>query len=486
MPYTPAPMNDTYGVEKLSLLKEINTRPNTFVSKDEDYLNCYFDTIRDKQIEDKRNLLIKRPGSSVLKPAIDSNAVRGIFFWKDYNYIVYSIDNDVYFYNLVTTTTTTVNNVFTSTSGEVGFTEYLYDSVSPPAVLVATDGTKLVTINTSFTVTACTDPDLPTPHLPNPVFLDGFLVLVKTNTAEIYNSELNDPLTWDPSYVIVSEIEGDYVRRIEKSNNYLVSFGTSTIEFFWDAGIETGSPFQRNDTFVKNIGYVGGASKISNVIYFIGTANSQPAVYKLEDLKATKVSTSVVEKYLSTLDVSNVRGNIVSVQGKDFYVVHIGTYTYVLDIDLKVWIRWSWKTETNFPLQYCLNTETDIYRSVFCLPLEGSTLYIFDSALGTDDNVDINMSFTTDAFSFNTMRRKVMHKFAIVCDRPVSSTLVNISWSDDDYKHFNTPRKVELDQDIPSIWRLGSFRQRIFKFQYTGPSLIRLQEFEVEYDKGVT
>jgi hypothetical protein len=491
MPYSKSPTISTYSVERVSLLKEINTRPGTTVVKDEDYLNCFVDVIRNRKTNDSRDQVVKRAGSALLSASVASSTIRGMYYWNDFNTIYYAVGANVYVYDVNSGSTTTLSSVFSTTSGEVGFCEYLYidpSTTSNPSVLVVTDGTTASTITPTGTVVVLSA--APTPHLPNPIFLDGYLFLVDETTRQIYNSDVNDPLTWDSGSVIVPDIEGDKTLKIAKTNNYFIAFGSKTIEFFWDSESTTGSPLQKNDTFSKNIGYVGGFAQVGNTIYFIGNStNSEPAIYKLEDLKVSKVSTPAIERFLiqSSVTYASVKAALVSIQGKDFYVLNADSYTYVLDIDSNMWLRWAYKINSKFDITNCVNTyKTSTYQSVFSLGNNTSELYYFSDSLGDDSGTAFTMKFITDSSDFGTMRRKTMSRLSIICDRPADSTFVSLSWSDDDYKSYNTPRTIELDQDLPSLNRMGSFRQRIFKFEYTGSSLIRLQEFEVEINKGIT
>ena len=82
----------------------------------------------------------------------------------------------------------TLSNPFSTTSGIVGFCLFLYDDNT--SAVIATDGTTLIKIDSSNVVTTCVDADMPV-HIPNPIFLDGYLFVAKADSADIYNSNLN-------------------------------------------------------------------------------------------------------------------------------------------------------------------------------------------------------------------------------------------------------------------------------------------------------
>jgi hypothetical protein len=79
-----------------------------------------------------------------------------------------------------------------------------------------------------------------------------------------------------------------------------------------------------------------------------------------------------------------------------------------------------------------------------------------------------------------------MHRLSILGDRPSSSSSISVSWSDNDYGTFSTARTIDLKQDLASTYQLGSFRQRIFKFTYSDNYPMRIQNIEVDINKGTT
>ena len=74
----------------------------------------------------------------------------------------------------------------------------------------------------------------------------------------------------------------------------------------------------------------------------------------------------------------------------------------------------------------------------------------------------------------------------VIGDTPSAATNMSVQWSDDDYTTFNTARLVNLKQDLACLRQLGSFRQRIFKFTYTDNYPLRIQDIEVDINKGTS
>lgn len=486
MPYTKTPTNDTFSQEDIPLTREIISRQSDpSGAKDELFLNCFIELARNKSLEDNRHFIIKRAGSSIYITPSVSSEIRGLYFWADYKYVVYAQDNDIYLYKTSDGTTITCSNVFGTTTGTVGFCSYLYDTGA--VVIIATDGTTLITIDSTGVVTTCVDADLPTPHIPKPIFLDGYLFLVKSGTASIYNSDLNDPMTWTAGNLIDAEMDGDQLITIEKLNNYIIAFGSTSIEYFWDAGIATGSPLQRNDTPVKINQYVGGLAKYQNALFYIGaTEGGQLDVFRLQDFQIEPIGSPTITRYLAqqTTSFSNFKGGMLSCLGHSFYVLNVDGYTFVYDVDTKHWGRWSFSSNANFNITNTTQLHSSSQVGSLFTISTARTIYLLDDTKYQDNNTNFNVIVVTEPADFGTLNRKTMSRFALFCDRPSTNSTIDVSWSDDDFQSYSSPVSLELNQDIPSIYRLGSFRQRIFKLSYSDNFPLRMQRLQVFINKG--
>jgi hypothetical protein len=489
MAYTKSPTTDTYSSERVQIFREMTTRDGGTSGKDEDYVNIIIETVKQQEQGDKRKFLMKRAGTqSVLASAAPSN-IRGLYFWGDQNKIFYCVANAIFSFNVNTGVLVAFPAVFSTVTGEVGFTEYLY--ANGTVDLIATDGSAvngIVTITTAGVVTHCADVDLPA-HIPVPIFLDGYLFVAKSSSAELYNSDLNLPLTWSGAY-IQAEMEADLIVRIAKLNNYIVVFGRETIEYFWDAGnVGAGGPLQRNDTPIKINTYLAGFAVYGNIIYYVGTdQGGQPDVFMLKDFKIESIGTPAISRYLNSAadGIAAWNGNVLSLQGHSVYVITAGTSkTYVYDVDVKLWNRWAFKQESTFDILIA-STITNTYnvQTFFALNDGTSAIYTLNKDIYQDVGVNFTCSIVTENNDFGTMNRKTMKRLSVIGDRPSTNANLMVSTSDNDYQSYSTPIAVNLNQDNPCAYRLGSFRQRVFKLTFTANELFRIQEIEVDINKG--
>lgn len=479
------PVPSSYQKKMIPLMREQHNR-GVIPTKDIDYLNIYFELTQDKELQDSDQYIVKRDGCSQYITSVGP-APRGMFYNQDFKKLYYVVLDTLYIWDVAgNTLSASIPTFFTTTTGDVGFTDYLYDDGNQ--VIVISDGTSLKQVDSSNTVTASTSPDLPVPHQPYPIFLDGYIFILKSNTSDLYNSNLNDPLAWTAGDFISAEIQPDQAIRPIKLNNYIVIFSSKSIEYFWDAGNVSGSPLQRNDTPVKFNGYLGGYAQWGNQAYIVGNnVEGQPDIFVLEDLKADSIGNETISRYLANLTetYTSYSGSMVASGGHTFYVLNAGDYTFVCDLVTKQWFRWGYQQQIGFPIGASVNTKTlTTYKSLFYLS-DSSTIYEFSPTLYQDNGVNFTTQGVTDNEVFGTYDQKMMARLTVWADKPPASGVLLLSWSDDDYQSYSTPQPVELFQELPCIRRLGRFRRRAFKWQYTTNQPLRLQGFEVELNMGI-
>ena len=130
--------------------------------------------------------------------------------------------------------------------------------------------------------------------------LNGYIFVIVD--GDIYNSDLDLPDSWNTSDFISTEIFPDVVISLAKFKNYLVAFGQNTIEFFYDAANVSGSPLQRQEGVVHNVGCVGQAlvAESEDNIYWLSQSSSfNYSIWKLDNFKIEKVSTPEMDVCLS-------------------------------------------------------------------------------------------------------------------------------------------------------------------------------------------
>jgi hypothetical protein len=482
MSFTRAPSQSTYQVKPLPLLFTPNTRDQVG-TKDGLALNGFFDININKASETRDAMFVKRDGTTKFGYTCPSTNIRGFFYWEDKDKVFVAYDDKIDVVTASTGVTVTSLTPFTTTTGDVGFTEFYYDSGE--VRIVASDGTRLITITDANVVATGSDPDMPTPHNPHVLFLDGYLFMIKANTSDIYNSTLNDPLAYVSGDFITAEMLPDTLIRIARLNNYIVAFGSASIEYFFNAANASGSPLNRNDTPIKqDIGFLGGYAVHHNKIYFVGSGSTTtPDVYMLEDFKMEQMKAPPLRRYLEPY--SSFTGAVISFGGRDFYVVSTGTITYMLDLDTSLWSRLAFKTTSTMPIEYAYVVRLSNGANTSLFTQKGSgDLFYFNPMVYRDDTVNFTAEVVTPTEAFDVHREKYMSRVSVVADRTALSSQLFVSWSDDDYQTYTAPRPVDMSVEYPCLNRCGRFRKRAFKLTFTENAPMRIRALEVDYNIG--
>ena len=453
-------------------------------SKDQRFINIYPETRKVEQIENTKIFLQKRAGLHLYSDVVATGEGRGMTLFQN---IVYYVVGDKVWAD--TPSTPTLVLTLTTSTGQVGIVQG--NSSTQGDYIFMCDGVNGYVITGPTTYTLISDPDFPTPHVPSPTFIDGYVLVAKG--SDVYNSDLDEPDAWNASNFLSAEIFPDPVVALARQNNQVVVFGSKSVEFFYDAANASGSPLSNNDGTVIRVGCAAPYALYQNEMYtaYIGqTASGGRAVWFIEGFRPYKVSDEYIERILETeTNMDDCRGFGIRVLGHMFYVINLITIgrTLVFDIDEKLWHEWS---------SYNAG-EHSIFKANFSEDSEEGVSYLQDSATGvlyqmfsnhyTDDNAGpILVELVTNKIDMDVYQRKFASSLVPVADRYEVDNSIDISWSDDDYATYNTPINVPLTDDYPNIQRLGSFRRRAFKITHQLNQPLRLESLELVYKEGVS
>ncbi len=494
--FTNSPETQTYRTMSI----EVDGRPmfrsgNLAAQRDLQIVNMFYDRISQENKE--RNVrLIKRDGLTSttysLNKSVNTASLRGYFYDVDTNTFYWAVDNKVY--SLSTNgigpyTTRTVTTLGTS-SGAVGFCSYLKSDGT--RFILFTDGTQLwVDDYNTTTCTAVTSPNIPTPHQPYPLYLNGYVFLIKSNTSDLYNSDVDDPFTWAADDFIVAEISSDYAIRPYKVKNYITVLGQSSVEYFWDAGNTTQSPLSRNDSPVRNVGYITGGAQTGDTVFFVGQDEKQNiGVFSINSFKVERVSNSVVDRTLQAFSSTpntkggvflNQDGFIVSSNGHTFYVLVAVQTTWAYDVDEKIWYEWKGSDNTGLKIEAAWG----MFNGASYLAIKNqTTISLMSPEVYQDFGQNFTCRYTTENTTFGTKNWKVCHRFSVHGNMHNNTGTSNafVSWSDNDWADSgSTPRPINLFSNSPFITKCGRFRNRSFRVEYSDnyPFFLEKLEFDL-------
>lgn len=513
MAFTKTPIQSSAQTQTMPLLYQWDKRAGKGTTADgQDTLikNAVYEPVGQEYFH-----VIKRDGitTEFLSPA-PTGPVIGTYFWDTRNtspvLIVVYMDNPTGVCMLVIYN---VNGISVAgpvplagvNAGDVLFdvNPFLYQNgnkdllLSVGNVLFKIDGTTLVA--TLINVAAATV---------NPrnsiLYLDGYAVIHDQNN--IYTSQLNDPTTWPAANFIAADSYADFILKIARSGPYIVAFGNTSIQYYFDAGNPTGSPLSPNVGATKHIGYIGGFAQEGDDIYFVGAVdNLNPMLYKLSGLKCEPITSIPFTRIWNArqndqnLLIPTPYGSMLKIKSHSCYFVrnsstvfpvgftppaNLDGFSYIYDLDSQMWSKLGYQSTEKLLIKSATPwTSTGPLRTWFSI-LGDSNIYSFGEFVYQDNSQPMEVRLRTRMLDFGTMRTKFGSSIKLMADQTPQSSNAFLSWSDNDYKTTSTPRPVDMQYAYQQLFALGSFRHRSFTLTYSDNLPIRFRNIELDYDQG--
>lgn len=508
MAYTSAPETQTYSVERLPAVYDLDVPPGSTSSS----LSFGMKNIVPLKENDELWGETRYALSGV--NVASSGTCRGMYVWeKTIGTVYYFVVVDNAGSSKVYTSTTglaaswtAVTTLSTSATTPVRFTEFIDATNVKKLVLV--DGIEGYVFTTNAAGTKITDVDFPTPHIPFPVFIDGYLFLAKAATGDIYNSDLNDPAIWTAGSFISSELYPDDIQALVKINNYLLAIGTHGCEYFYDAANPTASPLARmeGNSLAFGTPFPNTIANSKDVTVFLANNNDGEVVLKLiEGLKSTDIPCPVISLLnislaAGTTTADKLRGYFSRQNGHLCYsftfngVTNVNTpSTYVFSFSSKMWTEFIWGGfNGNYPVYFTFPTTSSNLLTYVAGHDTGVHFGTLSPSTATDNldggvGINIRQEIRTKINDFGTLNLKTMSRFGIVYTSTnyTINDIITIWWDDGGrYSDMVGNRQLPKFYAFPFITQLGSFRQRCFKITTDTAYPIRYRAIEVDINKG--
>jgi hypothetical protein len=552
MPYTNTPSNDTYSSKELPLMHDLTVLPSAgYQAGGGDYV----DGLKTRLLSGATNVLPYKSedGNTIYgetRGALQATTVtsgnntitRGYHIWhRSLGVDISTAVGDEMYEILVTNDTNSSKlwwrvgaiGAWTSValnfqrSTVVRFCEFI--DATNAKKLVMSDGFDLYVITAAasvLTVTRCTDVDMPTPHVPFPVFLDGYIFLAKEGTGDIYNCDLNNPLSWTAGNFISAEMYPDDIQALVRVNNYILALGTGSGEYFYDAGNASGSPLQRQE----NAALPFGTEFPNSIAYTKDTvmllASDSRGDYTFQVIRGFKHEPfpggeAVIEVLQSQIfsggaTYKDVRAGFLKQHNKLFYFFAFNgsqadtawtTDTVMASLDCQMWVRtvsdlYNSGTpagQFGFPVLFAHSTAATHRGLTFVAGHFSSTGGAFTGTLNSArfyDQLDafntynIYQKITIPPERFGTWNRKFMSRAAV--DYVVQPSLdvgsqalgLQLRYSDDLTASWTTAfPSGSVTGNFPFFTQLGNFRQRMFEVVALSQRM-RYHKLEVDINKG--
>ena len=476
MANTTTPTQSTYQQDRIPFYGDIDSRDGLNLTKDQIFTNVFCESRVNNVTGERQMMLRKRPGmreiwTQEVRPIRGSISESGRTFYA-YGQSVMELVNDV----------PTFRFNMDESLAPVGFAVLPFQG-DDQQYLIASDGIKMYQFNMGTnTYTGEMVSGYPTPHVAQPVVIDGYLLVAKVGTGDVYSSQLEDLAVWD---FIEAELYPDIIVGLSRYNNYIAAMGAESVEFFYDAAIEDGSPFARNDSFVCPIGCAAPWATVAvdqRLIWVGSTKEGGRSIWMMTDTKPTEISNNIIKEALDTetFALASARGFTIRVQGHHFYVLCLSSTTWVYDLKERMWHRWTTGIGFGMP-KYVLDPGGGYVRFI-----NPDKIYIFDPFYYVDSFAlnTIQCLWQTDMLDFKSMNRKFAIRLTIIGDTTSAPGDLNVSWTDDDYQTYKGNRTLKLNVQRPAITNMSYFRRRAWRFTYTGSGPLQLYAMELTYNIG--
>jgi hypothetical protein len=535
MAFTASPETQTYSTQIIPAAYDLDLRPDSALVRGTSSL--YQDAGMVNLLPVKYNNYVSKAEEihAVTRQPIHAYAVvagqvnRGSYAWEKTAGTTYyfSVCGTGVYTSTDGITWSLVNTLLTSATTPVRFTEFINDVNVKTLIMV--DGIEGYVFSDNTAGTKITDAEFPTPHVPFPVYLDGYLFLAKAGTGDIYNSDLLDPTAWTAGAFISSELYPDDIQALVKVNNYLLAVGTQGCEFFYDAGTAPGTPLARSEGVSLPFGTQFPNSIASNkdtVMMIANNNDGENTVKYIQDFKSENVNPSFLITALNArLEASSNAATAAGVRGFFFRqagLLHYGlafqgdvaspalaNSTYVYSFDAKYWseFRAGATGAAPFPVYFTASSTTGTISTFVSGHVDGYAFFgkMEDgaaspfSATATDvvtngaTNAAIYTELRTPNLDCGTQNVKTMSRLGLTVTENTSSSStsgtplqIGVSWSDDDYSTWSSVRNLVFAaaNKFPFLTQLGLFRQRAFKFTYASTSFLRYKQITFDINKG--
>jgi hypothetical protein len=320
------------------------------------------------------------------------------------------------------------------------------------------------------------------------VHLDGYAFQMDT-TGRIYNSDLNSLSAWTANSYVTANSVPDIGIAAWRHGSTIIGFCKTHFDVFRNAGNPTLSPLGRIEELSKLIGLANQhcVEDVRDVVYFVGTTEgANLALYSYNGGQLQKHSDPEIEAALAIAGPSNISLSMDGFYGRHFVLVIASSSTYAYCIEEDNW----WEVTGT---QYWYKTSGVVSGSstvVYAISNDSTSgkVYIHNPANLTyqDDGVTYAATIQTAKWDGGNNRRKFLSRLDVIGDQETSTSELQISWSDDDYMTFSTPRSVDLSQSRPRLNRCGSFHRRAFKLSHVSNTSMRLEALEPQIEQGST
>ena len=334
----------------------------------------------------------------------------------------------------------------------------------------------------------------PLPITPYIAHLDGYMFVMCDN-GQIWNSDINSLANWTSTSFITANEFPDGGSGIARYKDYIVGFGSASIQFFYNAGNATGSPLSPVANSTINIGAVRVSGKVAptireigNTVYWIGrdATTAKLGVYRFNGLQAEKVSNQTVDQFLNPDDavITGICGgfSLGGLQHVMFYSGSSVAYNICYCIDNNFWWTIKLALQSSSIKGIASTIRLSEVETIFNQYTNADDIYRFRTDGTTADHTtEPSMIVRTQGLDFDTDEHKFVSEIWLDADTQASGT-ATLECSDDDYASWTTLGTFDMTSHEKRITRCGSHTgERAYRLTHSSDTAFRGRALRIKY-----
>lgn len=474
----------------------VDTIPFTLVSNqratgtnDRRMVNIVSEAVKNPLTQEAYYSVAKRPClANWTQPLGGSATGRGVYAWHKTGK-VYSIFGT----RLCTSTlggTTTLASLASST-GRCWFTET--PEGASTQVLIVSDGLDDYFINaaeTTVQIDESDDAQFPTPNL-GPVWLFSNY-LVHATTLGVVNSDLNNYTAYTAGSTLSASALGDALEATLPMRDQLALFGKGSIEFIFDNGNPTGTPFLPIDQNRLSFGLASRNTLAwsGDMAIFVGENQAKGdggrSVWMMQTGGVKEISDSVLNRFLAAegSSISSATAWMERCAGHLLYVLNLASAdrSFVYNVSQGMWDG-EWE-DANGGNKFNGAFVTSLDGVVYVQDATNGRIYTLSTTTFQDSGTTISVTLQTEGRDQNTSNRKFGEFAELICDTQ-SSGEATLSASDDDGATYSTIGAFNLASEVKRIYRVGSWvGKRQWRLTHSVNTAWRAKLLRISYSVG--
>ena len=225
---------------------------------------------------------------------------------------------------------------------------------------------------------------------------------------------------------------------------------------------------------------------MDGVLFWVAATRSGSfSVHKMENLKSQQISTPAIDRLLQGADYTTVYSWNAIRNGHRFYGITFknSNLTLVYDDTTNLWAQWSSSTGGSY-LAVVASTISPTNQVSLLQDEADGNIYKLNSTKYDYEGAAIPVDIYTPNFDGKQSKGKTVNKLYLLADQTPGS-VVQVRYSDDDYRTWSNFIEVDLSQVSPLIENMGTFVKRAHHIRHTCNTPLRIKALEAHMLLGV-